>query len=297
MGHDHEHHQQGTARNRLGLAFFLNASFTIVELVGASLTNSTAIAADALHDLGDSLALAFAWGMQALAGTRATGTFSYGFRRLSLVAALANAVVLIGGGALVLRESVPRLWSPDQPDAQGMFVLAVLGVAVNGAAVLRVGSGSTLNERTVTWHLLEDVLGWVAVLLVSVVMVFVDAPILDPLLSIAVTLFVGWNAGKHLKRTLMLFLQAVPDEIHPEELKIAALSIEGVEDLRHLHVWSLDGTNHILTGHLVVKSTTLLEARSIRQKVTSLLRESGIGHCTLEIDGTADASDAFHCST
>ena len=156
MGHGHAHghgHSHGTAGGRLGLVFALNVAFTLVELVGAWFTNSTAIAADAVHDFGDSMALAFAWGMQGLSGQKPTSSFSYGFKRLSLVGALVNAIVLLVGGAIVLTESIPRLWSPGEPDAQGMLLLAILGVVVNGAAVLRVRAGSSLNEQVVTWHL------------------------------------------------------------------------------------------------------------------------------------------------
>jgi cobalt-zinc-cadmium efflux system protein len=291
-GHGHGHgHDHGSAGGRLGLAFGLNVAFTLVELVGAWFTNSTAIAADAVHDLGDSLALAFAWGMQGLSDREPTSSFSYGFKRLSLVGALVNAVVLLVGGGLVLVESVPRLWSPGAPDARGMLLLAVLGVLVNGAAVLRVRTGSSLNEQVVTWHLLEDVLGWVAVLVVSIVMLFVEAPVLDPLLSIAITSWVGWNAAKNLRRTLAVFLQAVPDGVEIEALKEAVQAIDGVVGLEHVHVWSQEGEHHVLTGHLVVDRATLDEAAVIRAAVRSVLREAGIHHTTLEVVGSGGDDD------
>jgi cobalt-zinc-cadmium efflux system protein len=292
MGHGHDHgHSNGSAGGRLGLAFALNVSFTVIELVGAWLTNSTAIAADAVHDLGDSLALAFAWGMQGLSGRKPTSSFSYGFKRLSLVGALVNAIVLLVGGAIVLTEAIPRLWNPGQPDAQGMLLLAILGVLVNGAAVLRVRAGSSLNEQVVTWHLLEDVFGWVAVLVVSIVMLFVEVPVLDPLLSIVITLWVGWNAGRNLKRTVAVFLQAVPDDVELDALQEAVLAVDGVVDLKHVHVWSQEGEHHVLTGHLVVTGTTLAEAASIRDAVRAVLLEAGITHSTLEVVGRAPSDD------
>lgn len=282
MGHGHHHHEGG-AQGRLGLALGLNVAFTIVELIGAWYTNSTAIAADAVHDLGDSFALAFAWGMEGLAGRGPTRTFTYGLRRLSLVGALINALVLVVGSALVLRESVPRLWDPGTPDAQGMLLLAVLGVAVNGFAVLRVRKGKSLNEKVVTMHLLEDVMGWIAVLVVSVVMLFVDVPILDPLLSIAITLWVAWNAAKNLKRTGTVFLQAVPEDVELDSLRALVLQVDGVIGLKHLHVWSQEGEHHVLTGHLVVEDGTLEHAEVIRNQVRELLHEAGIEHTTLEV--------------
>lgn len=284
MSHDHHHgHDHGTAGKRLGLAFGLNVAFTIIELVGAWFTNSTAIAADALHDLGDSLSLAFAWGMQGLSDSKPTPTYSYGFRRLSLVGALVNAIVLLVGGLVVLTEAVPRLWDPGHPDAKGMLALAVLGVVVNGAAVLRVRHGSSLNERVVTWHLMEDVLGWVAVLVVSIVMLFADLPVLDPLLSVLITVWVGFNAARNLKRTIDVFLQAVPDGVDVDALCEAARDVDGVVELRHVHVWSQEGEHHVLTGSLVLDCVTLEEAERIRDQVAHVLRDADIEHVTLEV--------------
>ncbi len=287
MSHDHDH---GTASGRLGLAFGLNVAFTLIELVGAWYTSSTAIAADALHDLGDSLSLAFAWGMQGVSGRGPTSTYTYGFRRLSLVGALVNAIVLVVGGAIVLREAIPRLWDPGQPDAAGMLGLAVLGVLVNGAAVLRVRSGKSLNERVVTWHLLEDVLGWVAVLIVSVVMLFVELPILDPLLSLAVTGWVGINAVRNLKKTVDVFLQAVPDDIDIGALKTAACEVDDVVDLRHVHVWSQEGEHHVLTGTLVVACDSLDGALNAAARVRERMEKAGVEHVTMEIT-TPDRGD------
>lgn len=289
MGDGHDHHHHGAAKGRIGLALGLNVAFTIVELIGAWYTNSTAIAADAVHDLGDSFALAFAWGMEGLSEKGPTPTFTYGMRRLSLVGALINAVVLVVGSALVLRESVPRLWDPGAPDAQGMLFLALLGVAVNGFAVLRVRKGKSLNEKVVTMHLLEDVLGWIAVLVVSVVMLFVDVPILDPLLSIAITLWVGWNAAKNLKRTGTVFMQAVPEDVEPDALRALVMQVEGVADFNHLHVWSQEGEHHVLTGHLVVDGGTLEHAVRIRNQVREVLHEAGIDHTTLEVSSDVTA--------
>lgn len=292
MSHDHSHgHDHASAGGRLGLAFGLNVAFTVVELVGAWATNSTAIAADALHDLGDSLSLGFAWGMARLAGRGPTPTYSYGLKRLSLLGALVNAAVLLGGGLVVLTESVPRLLDPGQPDAQGMLGLAVLGVIVNGAAVWRVRGGRSLNERVVTWHLLEDVLGWVAVLVVSVVMLFVDLPILDPLLSICITMWVGVNAARNLRRAVDVFLQAVPPDVDPAALHTAASTVEGVVDLRHLHVWSQEGEHHVLTADLVVECAALQEAEGLAEQVRSLLHEAGVEHVTLQL-ASADGAPA-----
>ncbi len=282
MSGHHHHHHHGAAE-RLGIAFALNLGFTLVEFVGAYLTGSTAIAADAVHDLGDSLSLGFALVMQRVAGRRPSRAYTYGLRRLSLVGALVNVVVLLVGSVLVLVESVPRLWDPPSPDARGMLLLAVFGVLINGAAVLRLREGATLNERVVSWHLLEDVLGWVAVLVVSVVMLVADVPILDPLLSVAIALWIGINAWRNVWRTVDLFLQAVPEGVDLEELEARARAVEGARDLRHVHVWSLEGEHHVLTAQLLVDAEDLREALQIRDAVREALRAAGVEHVTLEL--------------
>jgi cobalt-zinc-cadmium efflux system protein len=296
MSHDHGHtHAHGSASGRLGLAFGLNVAFTLIELVGAWTTNSTAIAADALHDLGDSLSLGFAWGMERLAGRGPSEEFTYGLRRLSLLGALVNAAVLLVGGAVVLSEAIPRVLDPGQPDAKGMLGLAVLGVLANGAAVWRVRNGKSLNERVVTWHLLEDVLGWVAVLVVSVVMLFVDLPVLDPLLSIGITLWVGANASRNLWKTAAVFLQAVPSDVDMDALRGIARGVDRVVDLRHLHVWSQEGQHHVLTADLVVGCRGLREAEDVAEEVRSALRDAGVHHVTLQLTSVGGEMDHPGC--
>lgn len=207
--HNHNHE---SSDSRIGWAFFLNLGFTIVEFIGGWLTNSTAIMADAVHDLGDSLSIGLAWILSKIAHKQANDTYSYGYQRFSLLGALVNGAVLIGGSIWVLSEAIPRLSDPEMPHAQGMIVLAIFGIAVNGFAAYKLSHGKSLNERVLNWHLLEDVLGWVAVLLVAVVLSFVDLPVLDPLLSIGFTLFILFNVTKTLIDTIKIFLQATPDK-------------------------------------------------------------------------------------
>ena len=163
--HDRKHEHMHSSSNRIGWAFFLNVSFTIIEFIGGWLTNSTAIMADAVHDLGDSLSIGLAWFLNRLSNKQADGVFTYGYQRFSLLGALINGFVLIVGSIWVLREALPRLFDPQLPDAVGMLWLAILGVTVNGFAAYKLSHGKTLNARVLNWHLLEDVLGWVAVLI------------------------------------------------------------------------------------------------------------------------------------
>ncbi len=248
----HHHHHHDTASERIGWAFFLNLCFTVIEFIGGVLTNSTAILADAVHDLGDSISIGMAWLLDKFSRKDATNTFTYGYRRLSLVGAFINAVILTAGSIWILFEAIPRLWNPVMPMAEGMALLAVFGVIVNGYAAFKLSKGQSLNERVLNWHLLEDVLGWLAVLVVSIVLLFVDWPILDPLLSIAFTLFILVNVIRHLGSTIKLFVQASPDPEIYQQIHKKLVALDLVDNAHHLHFWSLDGERHVLTAHIVV---------------------------------------------
>ncbi|NQD36463.1 cation transporter [Permianibacter sp. IMCC34836] len=287
-GHHHHHH----AGSNIALAFWLNLSFTIIEFIGGWLTNSLAITSDALHDLGDSVALGMAWKLEHYAGKAANERYSYGHRRFSLLGALINTVVLIAGGLFILSEAIPRLLHPETVHAPGMLALAVLGVAVNGFAAFRMRHEQTLNAKVLAWHLYEDLLGWVAVLIVSAVMMVKPMPILDPILSVLITLYVSYNVVKNLRRTLALFLQAVPEELSLPEIEQQLCAIPQVLSCHHTHLWSLDGERHVLTTHLIVaEATDIHQIGTIKQVVHALAHQHGLAHTTIEIE-----QEGVHCS-
>ncbi|WJG09643.1 cation diffusion facilitator family transporter [Aliiglaciecola sp. LCG003] len=283
--HSHHHHAHNTSSKRIGWAFFLNVSFTIIEFIGGWLTNSTAIMADAVHDLGDSLSIGMAWVLNKLGQKQVSSNFTYGYKRLSLLGALINSVVLIFGSAWVLFEAVPRLAEPQMPHTEGMLLMAIFGMAVNGFAAYKLSGGETLNERVLNWHLFEDVLGWAAVFIVSVVLMFADWPILDPLLSIGFTLFILFNVMRSLKQTVTLFLQASPDRQTQQTLLDALLKLDKVVDVHHVHFWSLDGQNHVLTAHLVLND--LLDGAqliALKHEVLISLQPFQLAHTTIEFE-------------
>ena len=283
--HNHSHSHSHGKDDRIGWTFFLNVSFTIIEFIGGWLTNSTAIMADAVHDLGDSLSIGFAWILSRFSDKEASDRFSYGYRRLTLFGALINSIVLVIGSVWVLFEAIPRLSNPEMPMAEGMLGLALLGVAVNGYAVFKLKAGKTLNEKVLTWHLLEDVLGWVAVLIVSIVLLFVDLPILDPLLSIGFTLFILFNVLKNLKTTLALFLQATPDEEVQNNIEKAIKAIPEINGIHHMHFWSLDGESHVLTAHLELAHNFEVDKLiRLKQQVAKELSSYNLSHTTIEFE-------------
>ena len=281
--HDHSHNH--SANTRIGWAFFLNVTFTIIEFVGGLLTNSTAIMADAVHDLGDSLSIGVAWVLSKVSEKGSNNDFTYGYRRLSLLGALINGLVLIAGSVWVLSEAIPKLLQPEMPVVEGMLGLAILGVIVNGFAAYKLSHGKTLNEKVLNWHLLEDVLGWVAVLIVSIVLLFIDWPILDPALSIVFTLYIVFNVGKNLWSTTRLFLQAAPDKALSESLHRCLSSLDDVRSVHHLHLWSLDGEHHVLTAHLgLQRALTLEQQLNLKRIIADRLSEFELAHTTIEFE-------------
>ncbi|MBZ9627537.1 cation diffusion facilitator family transporter [Psychroflexus sp. CAK57W] len=283
MAHNHDH-SQGTGN--LKVAFFLNLGFTIIEIIGGLYTNSLAILSDALHDLGDSLSLGLSWYFQNLSNKGRTRNYSYGYKRFSLLGAIINAVVLAVGSTFILTHAVPQLFNPEKTNAEGMFYLAILGVIVNGAAVLKLRKGESMNEKVVSLHLLEDVLGWAAVLVGSILMMYFDAPFVDPLLSVLISLYVIYNVYKNLKKSMLVILQATPSEISLEEIKNQLLDITEIIEIHDLHVWSLDGNYNVMSVHVRLEQDyKLSELSDLKGKMRSRLHDKSIEHVTIEIEG------------
>lgn len=282
MSH-HHHHDHG--HQNIKLAFFLNLGFTILEFFGGLYVNSIAIISDALHDLGDSLSLGISWYLAHKSNQQATHTFTFGFKRFSLLGALVNSLILLAGSIFVIKEAIMRLVYPEPSDAQGMLIFAIIGVLVNGYAAYRVSHGKTLNEKVISWHLMEDVLGWTAVLIAAVVLMFVDTPYIDPALSLAITIYIMWNVFKRLKETLMIFLQASPSEINEKEIKEKILAFAHVDSLHHVHIWSLDGEKHVFTAHIKLKGVTGFEdVLALKKSLKKLLKDYPFSHHTIEVE-------------
>lgn len=266
-------------------AFFLNLSFTIIEIIGGIWTNSLAILSDAFHDLGDSVSLGMSWYLESYSNKGKDQRYSYGYKRYSLLSALINTIILIVGSIFILARAIPRLIQPEPTNATGMVVFSLVGIAVNGLAVLRMRKANNLNARVISLHLVEDVLGWAAVLALSVILLFTDLYILDPIFSILITLYVLYNVIKNLRRTLSLFLQAVPDDVDLDKIEQRLEAIENVCSSHHTHVWSMDGAHHVLTTHLVVgEHTTRDQVFRIKEEINSLSQELDFFHTTIEIE-------------
>lgn len=295
-GHDHHHHHH-TSGN-LKVAFLLNLAFTVLEIAGGFWTNSIAILSDALHDAGDCFSLGLAWYLQRVSDQRPDSKFTYGYRRYSTLGALIMGVVLAVGLSFVVWHAVHRLRQPEEVKASGMLVLAVIGILFNGLAAWKLHGSHSLNEKLASWHLLEDTLGWAAVLVGSAVMLVWDLPIIDPLLSLLISLFILWNVFRNLRQVLLVFLQSAPAGFDSDAFDRTLKEIPGVVGSHHTHTWTLDGERHVFSTHLVLRSDCDREqVVAVKRRVHELLREQHFAHITVEVEleGESCAADPGGC--
>ena len=265
-------------------AVILNVGFTAFEIAGSLLTNSLALLSDALHDAGDSVALTSSLVLEKKAKKKPDKIRTFGYGRLSMFSATLSAIFLVSGSVFILSQAVPRIFSPEHVDGFGMMWIAIIGIAVNLLAFLKVRRGQSINENIISWHMLEDVLGWIAILFGSILIQFWDNHQIDSILTIGITVFIMFGVFKNLKKSVNIFLQGVPDHIDMKKVRQTILSIKGVKRLHDVHVWSIDGENDVFSGHVVVEQNSLKNSDMIRKEIKDNLEKCHIEHSTIEIE-------------
>ena len=274
-----------TEKNIL-IAFILNFAFSIFEFFGGFFTGSVAILSDAIHDIGDALSIGIAYYLEKKSKKQPDETYTYGYARYSVIGSVITTLILLFGSVAVIFGAVGRIINPVEINYNGMIVFAVIGAGVNFLAAYFTREGDSLNQKAVNLHMLEDVLGWIVVLIGAIVMRFTDFALIDPILSICVAVFIFINAIKNLKSAIDLFLEKAPNGVDLDEIKEHILKIDGVIDIHHIHLWSLDGQNNYITMHVV----TSADPHEIKHKIREELEEHGVGHATLELE-----SENEHC--
>ena len=269
-----------TEKNIL-VAFLLNLSFSIFELIGGILTNSVAIISDAIHDLGDAASIGASYFLEKKSKRKPDSNYTYGYARYSTLGAVITNAILVIGSIWVIINAVERIINPEEINYNGMIIFAVFGVIVNALAAFFTREGDSLNQKAVNLHMLEDVLGWIVVLIGAILIKFTKINLIDAIMSIGVAIFILTHALKSFKSILDLFLEKTPEGIEIEELKEHLEEIENVVDVHHLHVWSLDGFNHYATMHVV---TDLKDTKYLKDVIKAELKEHGIGHVTIEFE-------------
>ena len=260
------------------IAFLLNLGFSVFEFFGGIFTGSVAILSDAVHDLGDALGIGVSWFLEHKSRRQADSTYTYGYARFSVLGSVFTCGILLLGSVGVIVSAVGRLMNPVPIHYDGMILFAVVGVAVNLTAAFVTREGESLNQKAVNLHMLEDVLTWMVVLIGAVVMRFTDLSILDPLVSIAVAVYIFIHAIGHLRAAVDIFLEKVPDGFAVEEIQHRVAEIEGVSHPHHIHIRSIDGYTHAASLHVVSERTDAIAA------VTAVLNEMGIAHVTVQVE-------------
>lgn len=277
---ENQHYHEKASEN-LSVAFFLNLIFVIIVAIGGILTNSVTILADVLHDFNDTITIALSWILEKFAGKENTKTYTYGYDRLSLLGAAITSIFVISGSIIILYESFSRLFTSVTPDAQGMLIVAILGILFKGISVLKLRKGITFNEKTVLIHILSDVLRWIAVLFVSLILMFYNLPILDPLISILISLWVLINILRILFETIKVLMQRVPHGFDLDSYKKDVLAISNVESIENIHVWSLDGITDILT--VKIKLGDIYRLNEIKEEIEKISKDKySIDETTIE---------------
>ena len=280
-----------TEKNIL-IAFILNLSFAIFEFFGGIFTGSVAIVSDAIHDVGDATSIGISFFLEKKSKKKPDEKYTYGYLRYSVIGSVITTLILLVGSVVVIINAINKIMNPTEINYKGMIVFAVFGLVINFIAAVVTHGGGSLNQKAVNLHMLEDVLGWAVVLVGALIMNFTDIKIIDPLMSIGVSVFIFINAFKNLKEVLDLFLEKTPHGISIEEIKAHIFEIDGVEDVHHIHIWSMDGNSNFATMHVV----TNCDAHEIKEKVREELSEHGISHATLELEAVGEHCHENDCN-
>ena len=262
------------------IAFILNLLFSVIEFIGGLFTNSVAIISDSIHDIGDAMSIGVSYFLERKSSKKPDDKYTYGYVRYSVLGSIITTFILLSGSILVIYNAILRLFNPTKINYNGMILFAVLGVIINFLAAYFTKDGDSLNQKSVNLHMLEDVLGWVVVLIGAIIMRFTNIEIIDPILSIGVSLFIFLNSLKNLKEIVDIFLEKIPNNIDIEEIKKHILEIDEVIDVHHIHIRSIDGFNNYATMHVVVDCNN----KEIKHKVKEELEAHGIAHTTIEFE-------------
>ena len=273
------------------IAFILNLAFSIFEFFGGIFTGSVAIISDAVHDIGDAMSIGLSFFLEKKSKRQPDDKYTYGYARYSVLGGAITTLILLVGSVAVIYNAVHRIFNPVEINYNGMIIFAIVGVCVNLAAAFFTREGGSLNQRAVNLHMLEDVLGWIVVLIGAIVMRFTDFYIIDPIMSICVAVFILINAVRGFKEIIDLFLEKTPRGIDMDEILEHIRHIDGVIGVHHIHVRSIDGKKNYATMHVVVDG----DHKKIKAKIREELSEHGICHATLELEAEGEECGAELC--
>ena len=269
-------------KHTVWLAFFLNLSYAIVEFIAGGIFGSSAVLADSVHDLGDAIAIGVSAFLETISNREEDSHYTLGYKRFSLLGALVTAVILMTGSVLVILENITKLFHPQPVNDEGILWLGIIAVSINVLASLVVRKGKTKNESILSLHFLEDTLGWLAVILMAIVLRFTDWYILDPLLSLVISIFILSKAIPRFWSTLKIFLDAVPEGVDIQQVKSDLEQLDHVASINQLNLWTMDGLEKNAIIHVCLKEIEQMEL--CKESIRSKLKDCGFQNITIEID-------------
>ena len=269
-------------KHTVWLAFFLNLSYAIVEFIAGGIFGSSAVLADSIHDLGDAIAIGISAFLETISNREEDSHYTLGYKRFSLLGALVTAVILMTGSVLVILENITKLFHPQPVNDEGILWLGIIAVSINVLASLVVRKGKTKNESILSLHFLEDTLGWVAVILMAIVLRFTDWYILDPLLSLVISIFILSKAIPRFWSTLKIFLDAVPEGVDIKQVKSDLEQLDHVTSINQLNLWTMDGLEKNAIVHVCLKKVEHMEV--CKEAIRAMLKDYGFQNITIEVD-------------
>ena len=277
-------------KHTVWLAFFLNLSYAIVEFIAGGVFGSSAVLADSVHDLGDAIAIGVSAFLETISNREEDSHYTLGYKRFSLLGALVTAVILMTGSVLVILENITKLFHPQPVNDEGILWLGIIAVSINVLASLVVRKGKTKNESILSLHFLEDTLGWVAVILMAIVLRFTDWYILDPLLSLVISIFILSKAIPRFWSTLKIFLDAVPEGVDIKQVKSDLEQLDHVASINQLNLWTMDGLEKNAIVHVCLKEIEQMEV--CKKSIRTLLKNYGFQNITIEVDADLETHQA-----
>ena len=278
------------AKYTVWIAFFLNLSYAIVEFIAGGIFGSSAVLADSVHDLGGAIAIGISALLETISNREEDRHYTLGYKRFSLLGALVTAVILITGSILVILENIAKIFHPQSVNDEGIFWLGIIAITINVLASLVIRKGQTKNESILSLHFLEDTLGWVAVILMAIVLRFTDWYILDPLLSIAISFFILSKALPRFWSTLKIFLDAVPEGVDIQKIKTDLAELDHVASINQLNLWTMDGLEKNAIVHVCLKEMEHME--TCKESIRIFLKDCGFQNITIEVDVDLESHQA-----
>ncbi|WP_314434264.1 cation diffusion facilitator family transporter [uncultured Streptococcus sp.] len=278
------------AKYTVWLAFFLNLTYAIVEFIAGGVFGSSAVLADSVHDLGDAIAIGISAFLESISNREEDSHYTLGYKRFSLLGAMITAVILMIGSVLVILENVTKIVHPQPVNEEGILWLGIIAVAINVLASLVVRKGKTKNESILSLHFLEDTLGWLAVILMAIILRFTDWYILDPLLSLAISFFILSKALPRFWSTLKIFLDAVPEGVDIQKIKTDLAELDHVASINQLNLWTMDGLEKNAIVHVCLKEMEHME--TCKESIRIFLKDCGFQNITIEVDADLESHQA-----